>query len=220
MALASTLVDPRLEPIALFCTVDRQTARVLHHHVPEAVVRAQADALGLPIVVQRIPAHATPAAYGRLMTSALQGPLLRQARGFVFGDLFLEDLRSYRESKMAEANRRCHFPLWGRPTHDVVREFIGQGFRALVVSVDTRSLDEAHVGRFVDEQFLADLPPSVDPCGERGEFHTLVVDGPLFSRPIQVGLGATRRRGRISYADVELRHALTVPPDSGRQQPG
>jgi diphthamide synthase (EF-2-diphthine--ammonia ligase) len=119
-----------------------------------------------------------------------------------FGDLFLEDIRAYRERQMAPTGLDCHFPLWGRPTPELAQEMIASGFRARIACVDPSALPASFAGREFDAGLLADLPPSVDPCGENGEFHTFVWDGPLFSKPVKIQSGEVVTRDGFVFADL------------------
>ncbi|MBI5105752.1 MAG: adenine nucleotide alpha hydrolase [Solirubrobacterales bacterium] len=171
-------------PFALLTTIDEATDRVPHHDVPAALLREQAAAVGLPLVEVALPDPCPNEAYEARMAQALGAPPLLAAREFAFGDLFLEDLRAYREDRLARAGRRARFPLWGRDTARLAREVLDAGFRATITAVDPARLDPSFAGREYDAALLADLPADVDPCGERGEFHTFVWDGPVFSRPL------------------------------------
>ena len=125
-------------------------------------------------------------------------------RRIAFGDIFLEDLKDYRERQLAASGLTCLFPLWKKPTRSLARTFIDEGFRAVTVCVYSKALDESFAGRLFDAAFLNDLPSSVDPCGENGEFHTFVFDGPIFSRPIEFAHGETVERGGFFFYDLLL----------------
>lgn len=188
--------------VGLLTTVTRPFDRISMHGVRTALLAAQADALGLPSTRVEIPPDCSNEVYEERMGQALAR--LREAGvdGVVFGDLFLEDIRAYRERQMKGSGLRPYFPLWGRDTSALAREFLAAGFRAVVVTVDPRRLAPSFAGREYDESFLADLPAGVDPCGENGEFHTFVYDGPIFRRRIAVRRGDVVERDGFVFADL------------------
>lgn len=185
LALDAVLEEGRYEVAALLCTVSEIERAVTVHRVPEALVREQARSLGLTLRTVAIPADTSSETYGRRMRAALEDFRSTGAGMVVHGDVFLEDLRAFRERKLAEIGMKGLFPLWGRDTRGLVEGFLARGYRGVVVSVDTLFLDPSFAGRELDLDFLRDLPPGVDPCGEHGEYHSLVFDGPAFRRPIR-----------------------------------
>ena len=168
----------------LLTTVSTPYQRISMHGVRTALLEQQAAALGLPCRQLLLPEMPSMATYEQLMGDTLRELYAAGATASIFGDIFLEDLRRYRETKLAEAGLAAVFPLWGQPTGELIHEFIGLGFKTITTCVNAQLLDQSFVGRVIDEDFLRDLPPGVDPCGENGEFHTFVFDGPLFSQPI------------------------------------
>lgn len=168
----------------LLTTVSTPYQRISMHGVRTALLERQAAALGLPCRQLLLPEMPSMATYEQLMSATLRELQAAGATASIFGDIFLEDLRRYRENKLAELGLEAVFPLWGAPTAELIREFLGLGFRTITTCVNARYLDRSFVGRIIDEEFLRDLPAGVDPCGENGEFHTFVFDGPLFSQPI------------------------------------
>lgn len=192
------------EPVALLTTVTEGVERVSIHGVRRELLVAQAAAAGLPLVEVRIPLPCPNETYEAAMTRALASPLLRDVPEIAFGDLFLADVRAYREERLAAASppRRGRFPLWGSATPPLARAFIAAGFEAIVVSVDPAQLDAAFAGRAYDAAFLDALPDGVDPCGENGEFHTFVHAGPIFAAPLSVRVGEVVMRDGFVYADV------------------
>jgi uncharacterized protein (TIGR00290 family) len=176
-------------------TVDEETGSVPHHHVPRDLLRA----LGMPLVEVAIPRAASNVTYEQRMREAFAAPPLGAVREVAFGDLFLADLRAYRESRMADAGLRATFPLWGRDTAELARSVVREGFEAVVVSVDPSRGDRAWLGRRYDEAFLDDLPDGVDPCGENGEFHTFVFDGPTMLHPVKWSAAGIRERDGFPY---------------------
>lgn len=191
-------------PAALLTTVTEDYGRVSMHGVRRDLVRAQAKALGLPLVEVAIPAGCSDAEYEARMGRALRAGADRGLEAVAFGDLFLADIRAFRERQLAALGLRAEFPLWGLDTAALARRFVALGFRAWVVCVDTQQLDASFAGCAYDEAFLADLPPGVDPCGERGEFHSFVWDGPVFARPVPCRPGqVVLRDGRFAFCELE-----------------
>ena len=170
-------------PALLLTTFDEVSGTIPHHGVALDLVREQAAAAGLPLVPIAIPPAAANETYEDRLRTAFATPPLDAVGEVAFGDLFLADLRRYREQRMAEAGMRARFPLWGSDTHALARTFVAAGFRAVVVSVDER-LEPELVGRELDGALLNALPAGVDPCGENGEFHTFVYAGPIYDRPL------------------------------------
>jgi uncharacterized protein (TIGR00290 family) len=191
-----------VNPVGLLTTVNEEFGRVSMHGVREQLLRMQADALGLPLTTVRIPYPCPNEVYEREMRRAMDAARSVGIRHVVFGDLFLEDIRSYREARLAEVGMECVFPLWHRPTERLAKEMVRTGLRARLVCVDPRVLESHFAGREFNERLLADLPPSVDPCGERGEFHTFVTDSPLFRSPIRVHPGEVVTRDGFVFADL------------------
>lgn len=188
----------------LLTTVTRDDDRIAIHGIHRDLVSHQATALGLPLEQVLLPAGASNAIYERALGDALAGGYGAGTRTIGFGDLFLEDIRAYRETTMARIGFDAYFPVWGRNTVALMRDFIAAGFRAIVVSVDLAQLDASFAGRIIDTNFVADLPPGVDPCGENGEFHTFVFDGPNFSSPINFSVGGRNTRGGLCYREIAL----------------
>jgi uncharacterized protein (TIGR00290 family) len=189
-------------PVGLLTTVTDAFGRVSMHGVRESLLRKQADALDLPLTVVRIPYPCPNEVYEREMGAALERFRSQGIRHLVFGDLYLEDIRRYRETRMAPLGMECVFPLWHRPTETLAKEMLDRGLRARLVCVDPRQLDRSFAGRPFDERLLADLPPGVDPCGERGEFHTFVTDLPRFRSPVSVRPGEVVERDGFVFADL------------------
>ena len=207
LALAALRADPAVDVVAVLTTITRDYDRISIHGVRRAVLEAQIAALGLPLIEVPIPAAATNAVYEEAFAAALAA--LRQerpeARHMAFGDLFLADVRAYRERVLPPLGWTPLFPLWGRDTRALAQEFVRAGYRAIVTCVDTTQLAAEFAGREFDASLLADLPAGVDPCGERGEFHTCVYAGPIFSHPLPVRAGErVRRDERFEYCDVTL----------------
>ncbi len=184
---------------ALLTTVVEEVETVTMHGTPLALVEQQADALGIPLRVMRVPPKASNPTYEERLERAL-GPLLGEGvHTVVAGDLFLEDVKAYRENVLRTVGARPLFPLWKRDTTWLAQRFVERGYRAIVTSVDTTQLDSAFAGRTYDAAFLEDLPDGVNPCGENGEFHTFVTDGPPFAEPVPVTEGEAHGEGRMRY---------------------
>jgi uncharacterized protein (TIGR00290 family) len=190
------------EPAALITTFTEDFERISMHGVRRELARSQAEAAGLTLVEVDIPAPCPNEVYEERMAAALGAPPLDGASAIAFADLFLEEIRAYREERLTAAGRDTLFPLWGRDTAELAREFIDAGFEAVLVCVDPAQLDPSFIGRPFDEGLLADLPASVDPCGENGEFHTFVHAGPIFERPIEIELVETVTRDGFAFQDI------------------
>jgi uncharacterized protein (TIGR00290 family) len=190
------------EPAVLLTTLTEDYDRVSMHGVRGELLRAQAQATGVELVEVRIPAACPNEVYERRMAAALSSPPLAGVEAVAFADLFLEDIRAYREQRLAAAGRAALFPVWGRDTGLLAREFVARGFEAVLVCVDPARLDPSFVGRPFDEDLLADLPAGVDPCGENGEFHTFVHAGPVFDRPIPIEHADTVTRDGFVFHDL------------------
>lgn len=189
-------------PRALITTVTVDHGRISMHGVRRELLSRQAQAAGLPLVEVEIPASCSNDVYEQRMGHALAEAPLAEAQTIAFGDLFLADIRAYREERLRQVGKEAVFPLWGRDTSALAREFIAMGFEAVLVCVDPRRLDRSFAGRRFDAELLADLPPDVDPCGENGEFHTFVHAGPIFSAPITCQVGETVERDGFMFCDV------------------
>ncbi|HXQ01274.1 MAG TPA: ATP-binding protein [Solirubrobacteraceae bacterium] len=202
---ALTLWDLRregVEPGALITTVTDTYERISMHGVRRELLARQANAVGIPLVEVRIPPGCVNEVYEARMAQAFASPPLSEVEAVAFGDLFLEDIRAYREERLRANGRRGVFPLWGRDTAALAREFIAAGFQAYIACLDPRVLDASFAGRAYDEHLLADLPAGVDPCGENGEFHTFVHAGPIFSRPVACATGEVVERDGFVFCDL------------------
>lgn len=191
-----------VELAGLLTTFNRAAGRVAMHAVRERLVEAQARALGLPLVKVPIPSPCSNEEYEQAMGAAMAQAKADGINAVAFGDLFLEDVRRYREEKLTGTGIQPLFPLWGLDTKALARQMVRAGLRAYVTCVDPKQLDPSFAGRAYDGQFLDNLPKGVDPCGERGEFHTFVYDGPMFQKPIPVMPGQVVSRDGFIFADV------------------
>ncbi len=202
MALRAARADPDLEVVGLLTTVDEASGRVAMHDVRGELLRAQAAALALPLHVVGLPWPCPNDEYEARMGAALEAARAEGVSRMVFGDVHLADVRAYREERLAGTGIDPVFPLWGSPTAALAGDVIDAGVTAVLACVDTRALDASFVGRPFDRALLADLPATVDPCGENGELHTVVTDGPGFARRVAVRVGATSERDGFARADV------------------
>lgn len=191
------------EIVGALTTVNEHAGRVTVHGVREDLLHAQLDAAGLPSIIVRIPDPCPDDAYRRAMTDALTRAKSDGVTHVVFGDLFLADLRAWREARLTDIGMTAVFPLWQRPTLQLAREMIRAGMRAHLVTADLRKLSRSFAGRPFDTTLLSDLPADVDPCGENGEFHSFVTAGPMFSRSIEVSVGEVVERDGFAYADLK-----------------
>jgi uncharacterized protein (TIGR00290 family) len=207
LALAALQADPTAEVVAVLTTVTGDYDRISMHGVRRTILEAQVAALGLPLVEATIPAAASNQMYEVAFATALAAlhKLRPDLRHLAFGDLFLADVRSYRERLLGALGWEPVFPLWGRDTAELARHFVEAGYRAILTCVDTSQLSAEFAGREFDARLLDELPDSVDPCGERGEFHTCVYAGPIFRRPLTLLCGErVRREDRFEYCDLTL----------------
>jgi uncharacterized protein (TIGR00290 family) len=203
MALYELKKMEGIEVAALLTTVTEGYDRISMHGVRRELLAEQVGALGYPLQEILIPQICTNETYEQRMRETLEKYQRDGISAAAFGDLFLEDIRAYREERMGRIGMRCFFPVWGRPTAEFARQFVDLGFRAIVVCVDTTLLGADFSGREYDCDFIKDLPAGVDPCAENGEFHTFVYDGPIFSRPVKVQRGEkVLRDNRFHYCDL------------------
>jgi uncharacterized protein (TIGR00290 family) len=205
LALERLREDEHWRVAGLLTTVTSSYDRIAIHGVRRTILQAQAQRLGLPLIEAEIPQQATNEVYEAAFARALSQARNRNPgiADIAFGDLYLADVRAYREAFLARLDWRGLYPLWGKDTTQLARHFIARGYRAILSCVDTQQLDGGFCGRDYDDALLADLPVSCDPCGENGEFHTCVHASPLFSTPIALGRGArVLRDGRFQYVDL------------------
>ncbi len=206
LALDELLRGGQHQVVGLLTTVAETHRRVSHHGVREKLLVMQAESLGLPLEVVYLPSGPNDACTFE-QYEALMGRKMAEYHkagvGLVMhGDVFLEDLRRYREDNLAKLGMAALFPLWDRDTAELVHTFIDRGFRAVVTCVDGEKMPTSFAGRPIDAAFLRDLPRGVDPCGENGEYHSFVVDGPIFQRPLEVELGEVVTREGRHFADL------------------
>lgn len=213
LALQALRADPKIEVAGLLTSVTRDYERISVHGVRRSLLERQAERLRLPLFTIELDPTTTNDAYEKAFLSALERVRreLPDVTAIAFGDLFLADVREYRERLLGSTGFEPIFPIWGLDTTELARRFVRDGFAARIVCVDTTQLDGAFAHRIFDDSLLADLPSTVDPCGERGEFHTFVSDGPGYDGPVEYTVGETvLRDDRFAYGDL-------IPPT--RPQP-
>jgi len=196
--------QPGIELAAMLTTVNEVYQRVAMHAVRVELLQAQADALELPLWQIPIPSPCPNDVYERAMAAAVQRAVAEGFTHVAFGDLFLEDIRRYREERLAGTGLTPMFPLFGADTTALARDMVAGGLRARLTCVDPRALDARFAGREFDSALLDELPPSVDPCGERGEFHSFAYGGPMFKKPINVETGQIVERDGFVFADLVI----------------
>ncbi len=201
----------RYEIAGLLTTFNEAADRVAMHAVRRELVERQAVLAGLPLWDVGLPWPCSNEQYENLMAETCAKALAQGIEGIAFGDLFLEDVRAYRERQLKGTGLEPVFPLWRQPTPQLANEMIAAGMRAKVTCVDTQQLDARFLGREFDETFLADLPAGADPCGEKGEFHTFLYAGPMLNQEIPVLLGETVVRDQFVFADLMLGSLAATP---------
>jgi len=202
MALFTLLQRDDVRVVALLTTVTEGYGRIAMHGVRRELLQRQAESLRLPLHEVFIPPQCVNPIYEARMEEALRLFYIQGLRKVAFGDIFLEDLRAYREKNLARIGMTALFPIWKRDTRELIRFFHQQHFRAIAACVDTKVLDPSFAGRELDDSFFRDLPPAADPCGENGEFHTFVFDGPIFQSPIPIRTGEIVSRDGFIFCDL------------------
>jgi len=211
MALEALRQDPTMSVTALLATVTEGYERISMHGVRRELLAQQAESLGLALDEVRIPPQCVNPIYEARMEEALRAHYENGVRRVAFGDIFLEDLREYREKNLARIGMTAIFPIWKRDTRELARELVARGYRAITVCVDGKVLDSSFAGRMLDEAFFRDLPAQADPCGENGEFHTFVFDGPGFRRPVPFSVGEVVARDGFYFCDL-------IPKEKGEDK--
>lgn len=189
LALYYLQQESRFAVERLVTSVSARHNRVSMHGLRRNLLMQQLDAIGIPGATIELPEDPSMEEYERAMKEVVDALCQEKFTCAAFGDIFLEDLRSWREKQLAPHRIQTIFPLWKKDTRNLVKEFMGLGFKAVTVCVDANKLDASFAGRIIDENFLTDLPEGVDPCGENGEFHTFCFDGPIFSKPVSFTIG-------------------------------
>jgi uncharacterized protein (TIGR00290 family) len=202
MALHTLLHQNDIRIAALLTTVTETYDRISMHGVRRELLHQQAQSIGLPLHEVLIPPQCVNPIYEARMEQALRTYLDQGVRNVAFGDIFLEDLRAYREKNLARIGMTALFPIWKRDTRELIHSFQANKFRAIAVCVDSKAIAPTFAGRELDASFFRDLPPHADPCGENGEFHTFVYDGPIFRSPIHVRTGEVVNRDGFIFCDL------------------
>ena len=197
--------DPELELAGVFTTVNREFDRVAMHAVRRSLLEAQAKSAGLPLSTIPLPYPCPNVAYEAAMAEFVKQAKQDGVTHFAFGDLYLEDVRRYRAQKLAGTGIEPLFPLWGLPTRALAREMVGAGLRAVITCVDPKQAPREWAGKRFDPGFVDTVPKSIDPCGERGEFHTFACDGPMLREPVPVEVGEVVERDGFVFADLRPR---------------
>ena len=207
LCLHQVIQDKGFDIRFLLTTLNGANKRVSMHGVSENLLDMQAKSIGIPLKKIHLPEFPSIGEYETIISEFLNKAKSENIHISIFGDIFLEDLREYREKQLAKMDFKAEFPLWKRDTKELAKEFINKGFKAIIVSVDSRFLNESFAGRIFDESFLNDLPKNVDPCGENGEFHSFVFDGPIFKNPIKF------QKGEIVYKEYKS-HSKENPDEN------
>jgi uncharacterized protein (TIGR00290 family) len=194
--------SPGIEVVALVTTFNCAADRVAMHAVRRRLVEAQAERVGLPLWPVELPWPCSNVVYEDLMSAVCRRAVTENISSIAFGDLFLQDIRAYRERQLEGTGLELLFPIWDLPTADLARDMLRGGVKATLTCVDPTKLDREYAGRDFDAALLAELPASVDPCGENGEFHTFVFDAPVFSKPVEVEKGGIVEREGFVFADL------------------
>lgn len=194
LALYKILQDDEYEVETLLTSINKEFQRISMHGVHVLLLERQASHLGIPLTKMELPKEPSMEEYQRIMNATMNEIQAQGITHSIFGDIFLEDLRQYREKQLNTIGIQAVFPLWKQNTSDLIREFLKLGFKTIVTCVNGMYLDKSFAGRVIDQQFLDDLPKNVDPCGENGEFHTFTFDGPIFKNPVQFEIGETVKK--------------------------
>lgn len=194
LALYKTLQEDQLEIISLLTSINKEFQRISMHGVPVSLLEKQAACLGFSLTKMELPKEPTMEEYRDIMGKTMTGIKAKGVTHSIFGDIFLEDLKKYREEQLETIGMKAVFPLWKKNTTELIYEFLDLGFKTVVTCVNETYLDKSFAGRIIDKDFIRDLPENVDPCGENGEFHTFTFDGPLFQNPISFHIGETVKK--------------------------
>ncbi|MBB4807668.1 uncharacterized protein (TIGR00290 family) [Chryseobacterium defluvii] len=193
-ALYKTLKENRFEVDFLLTSINKEYQRISMHGVHVSLLEKQAASIGIPLIKMELPKEPSMQEYREIMSKTMAEIQSQGITHSIFGDIFLEDLRTYREEQLKSISMEAVFPLWKQNTSDLIREFLDLGFKTIVTCVNETYLDKSFAGRIIDADFIADLPENVDPCGENGEFHTFTFDGPVFKNPVLFDIGETVKK--------------------------
>lgn len=194
LALYKTLQENKFEVTSLLTSINKEFQRISMHGVHVSLLEKQAESLGLNLIKMELPKEPTMEEYREIMSKTMNEIQSQGVTHSIFGDIFLEDLRKYREDQLHTIGMKAIFPLWKINTTDLIHEFLDLGFKTIVTCVNETYLDKSFAGRIIDKDFIKDLPENVDPCGENGEFHTFTFDGPIFKNPIDFEIGETVKK--------------------------
>ena len=189
LALYKTLKQDQFQITSLLTSINKEFQRISMHGVHVSLLEKQAESLGFPLIKMEIPKEPSMEEYSEIMSKTMNDIKSKGVTHSIFGDIFLEDLRKYRENQLQSIGMEGVFPLWKQNTTELINEFLSLGFKTIVTCVNETYLDKSFAGRIIDTDFIKDLPENVDPCGENGEFHTFTFDGPIFKNPIQFEIG-------------------------------
>ena len=203
LALYYTQEQENFKVDKLLTTINKDVGRITMHGVRKELLMEQAEKIGLPIDISELSAETSMEEYNLKMKQATDSLISEGYSHSIFGDIFLEDLKKYREDQLESVGLKAVFPLWKKDTRELIDEFIHLGFKAIVVCTNSKYLDDSFCGRLIDKNFIADLPEQVDPCGENGEFHTFVFDGPIFNKPVHFEIGEKVKRSYKSSEDED-----------------
>jgi uncharacterized protein (TIGR00290 family) len=194
LALYKTLQEGKFEVTSLLTSINKEFQRISMHGVHVSLLEKQAESLGFPLIKMELPKEPTMEEYREIMGKTMNEIKSQGVTHSIFGDIFLEDLRKYREDQLKTIGMEGVFPLWKIDTTNLIHEFLNLGFKTIVTCVNETYLDKSFAGRIIDKDFIKDLPENVDPCGENGEFHTFTFDGPIFKNPVQFEVGETVKK--------------------------
>lgn len=194
LALYKILKENQFAITSLLTSINQEFQRISMHGVPVSLLEKQAESLGFPLIKMEIPKEPSMEDYQKIMSETMTKIKSQGVTHSIFGDIFLEDLRAYREEQLQSIGMKAIFPLWKQNTIDLIQEFLYLGFKTIVTCVNETYLDKSFAGRIIDQGFIKDLPENVDPCGENGEFHTFTFDGPVFKNPIAFEIGETVKK--------------------------
>ncbi|RXM52386.1 MULTISPECIES: diphthine--ammonia ligase [unclassified Chryseobacterium] len=194
LALYKIIQEDQYEVCTLLTSINKEFQRISMHGVHVHLLEQQASLLGIPLTKMELPKEPSMEEYQEIMNTTMTEIQAQGITHSIFGDIFLEDLRQYREKQLNSIGMNAVFPLWKQNTSDLIQEFLALGFKTIVTCVNGTYLDKSFAGRIIDQQFLDELPENVDPCGENGEFHTFTFDGPIFKSPVRFEIGETVKK--------------------------
>jgi uncharacterized protein (TIGR00290 family) len=194
LALHKTLQEDQFEITSLLTSINKEFQRISMHGVPVSLLEKQAESLGFPLIKMELPREPSMEEYRAIMSNTMSEIQSQGITHSIFGDIFLEDLRKYRDDQLQAIGMEAIFPLWKINTTELIHEFLDLGFKTIVTCVNETYLDKSFTGRIIDKDFIKDLPENVDPCGENGEFHTFTFDGPIFKNSIDFEIGETVKK--------------------------